>query len=201
MKKPSKIICVGLNYRDHAEELNMPIPKVPVLFMKPNTAMIGDQDKIVYPRMTSELHYEAELAIVIKNKIKDITEEEASKHILGFSCANDVTARDLQRLDGQWIRAKSFDTFCPVGPKVAALDDLSNLEIKLYLNGELKQSSNTRQMIFNTKYLVAFISQIMTLLPNDIILTGTPPGVGPMQRGDKVEVEIQGIGKLTNFVV
>lgn len=198
--KPSKIICVGLNYVDHAKELNQPIPKVPVLFMKPLTALIGNNDQIVYPKMTKELHYEAELAIVIKDRIKNISEKDARKHILGFTCANDVTARDLQKADGQWIRAKSFDTFCPIGPKVVNDIDPTNLAIKAYLNGELKQSSNTSNMIFKPDFLVSFISQVMTLEPQDIILTGTPPGVGPMNVGDVVEVEIEGIGKLSNKV-
>jgi 2-keto-4-pentenoate hydratase/2-oxohepta-3-ene-1,7-dioic acid hydratase in catechol pathway len=187
--KPSKIICVGLNYRDHAKELGMEIPRYPVIFLKPPSALIGDGDSIVYPSQTKNLHYEAELAVVIGKKGK-----------LGFACANDVTARDLQKLDGQWTRAKSFDTFCPVGPRIVSDLDPDRLDIQLYLNGELKQSSNTSNMIFGVDYLVSFISQIMTLEPDDIILTGTPPGVGPMRVGDRVEVEIEGIGKLVNNV-
>ena len=186
---PSKIICVGLNYYDHAKELGMEIPKYPVLFLKPPTAVIGNGDKIIYPAQTSNLHYEAELAIVIL--------EDRS---LGYTCANDVTARDLQKIDGQWTRAKSFNTFCPLGPKIVSGIDSDNLNIKLYLNGEIKQNSNTSQMIFKPLYLVKFISEIMTLLPGDVILTGTPPGVGPMDRGDEVVVEIEGIGRLTNKV-
>ena len=186
---PSKIICVGLNYYDHAKELGMEIPKSPVLFLKPPTAVIGNGDKIIYPAQTSTLHYEAELAIVIL--------EDRS---LGYTCANDVTARDLQKIDGQWTRAKSFNTFCPLGPKIVSGIDSDNLNIKLYLNGEIKQNSNTSQMIFKPLYLVKFISEIMTLLPGDVILTGTPPGVGPMDRGDEVVVEIEGIGRLTNKV-
>ena len=186
---PSKIICVGLNYYDHAKELGMEIPKSPVLFLKPPTAVIGNGDKIIYPAQTSNLHYEAELAIVIL--------EDRS---LGYTCANDVTARDLQKIDGQWTRAKSFNTFCPLGPKIVSGIDSDNLNIKLYLNGEIKQNSNTSQIIFKPLYLVKFISEIMTLLPGDVILTGTPPGVGPMDRGDEVVVEIEGIGRLTNKV-
>jgi len=196
-----KIICVGLNYIDHAKELGMEIPKYPIIFMKASSALIGHNDSIVYPPQTKNLHYEAELAIVIRDKIKNVSESEARKHIKGFTCANDVTARDLQKLDGQWTRAKSFDTFCPVGPKVVSGIDPDNLEIKLYLNGELKQSSNTKNMIFKVDYLVSFISQVMTLEAGDIILTGTPPGVGAMKVGDVVEVEIFGIGKLSNRVV
>lgn len=199
--KPSKIVCVGLNYRDHAKELKMPIPEYPILFMKPPSALIYHNDPIIYPPQTKELHYEAELAIVIKDRIKNIKREDAFDHILGFSCGNDVTARDLQRLDGQWTRAKSFDSFCPVGPKIVKDIDSHKLDIKLYLNGELKQSSNTSNMIFKADYLVSFISQIMTLEPEDVILTGTPPGVGEMKVGDVVEVEIEGIGKLVNKVV
>ena len=198
---PSKIICVGLNYAAHAQEFKEKAPAQPILFMKPPSALIFNNAVIIYPAMTQELHYEAELAVVIKDKIKNISESEARKHILGFACGNDVTARDLQRRDGQWTRAKSFDTFCPIGPEIVSEIDPDNLDIKLYLNGELKQSSNTSKMIFKVNYLVAFISQVMTLMPEDIILTGTPSGVGPMEAGDVVEVEIQGIGKLTNKVV
>ncbi|MEE8637916.1 MAG: fumarylacetoacetate hydrolase family protein [Candidatus Margulisiibacteriota bacterium] len=199
--KPSKIICVGLNYRDHAKELKMPIPEYPILFMKPPTALIYNNDPIIYPPQTKELHYEAELAIVIKDRIKNVKKEEALKHVLGFTCGNDVTARDLQRMDGQWTRAKSFDSFCPVGPKIVKDIDPDNLNIKLYLNGEVKQSSNTSNMIFKVDHLVSFISNIMTLEPEDVILTGTPPGVGPMQVGDVVEVEVEGIGKLKSKVI
>jgi 2-keto-4-pentenoate hydratase/2-oxohepta-3-ene-1,7-dioic acid hydratase in catechol pathway len=198
--KPSKIICVGLNYKDHAKELNLPQPASPVIFMKPLTTLIGHGGQIVYPPLTKDLHYEAELAVIIKDRCKNVSEQEAPKHIRGFTCANDVTARDLQNLDGQWTRAKSFDTFCPVEPEVVSGVDPNNLPIKLYLNGELKQSSNTSNMIFNVYYLVSFISRVMTLEAGDIILTGTPPGVGPMQVGDIVMVEIEGIGKLTNKV-
>jgi 2-keto-4-pentenoate hydratase/2-oxohepta-3-ene-1,7-dioic acid hydratase in catechol pathway len=199
--KPSKIICVGLNYKDHAKELKMPIPQYPIIFLKPPTALIFNNDPIVYPAQTKELHYEAELAIVIKDRIKNIAEKEARKHVLGFTCGNDVTARDLQRLDGQWTRAKSFDSFCPLGPRIVKKIDPDNLAIKLYLNGDVKQSSNTSNMIFKVDFLISFISQIMTLKPEDIILTGTPPGVGPMKVGDVVEVEIEGIGRLSNKVV
>lgn len=198
--KPTKIVCAGLNYRDHAKELNMALPVEPVIFIKPPTTLIYNNEAIVYPSQTKNLHYEAELAIIIKDRVKDILEKDAAKHILGYTCANDVTARDLQNKDGQWTRAKSFDTFCPIGPKIASDIDPLNLDIKAYLNGELKQSSNTSNMIFNVYYLVAFISQIMTLEANDVILTGTPPGVGPMQAGDEIVIEIQGIGKLTNTV-
>ena len=199
--KPSKIICVGLNYKDHAAEMKMALPKEPVIFLKPPTAVIYNNDEIVYPPQTSNLHYEAELAIVIKDHCKNISEQDASRHIRGFTCANDVTARDLQNLDGQWTRAKSFDTFCPVGPEIVSGIDSLKLAIKLYLNGELKQHSTTAQMIFKVDFLVSFISQVMTLEADDLILTGTPPGVGPMKIGDEVKVEIEGIGSLNNKVV
>jgi 2-keto-4-pentenoate hydratase/2-oxohepta-3-ene-1,7-dioic acid hydratase in catechol pathway len=199
--KPSKIIAVGLNYRDHAEELKMSIPKTPIIFLKPPTSVIGDGENIIYPPQVGELHYEGELAVVIGKKGKNIKVEDAGKYIKGFTCANDVTARDQQRADGQWTRAKSYDTFCPLGPTLVKKIDPNRLSIKLYLNGEVKQSSNTSNMIFKVEELVSFISGIMTLFPGDIIITGTPPGVGEMKRGDMVEVEIEGIGRLKNRVV
>lgn len=198
--RPSKIVCVGLNYRDHAAEMGLPIPANPVIFLKPPSAVIHDGDDILYPPQTKELHYEAELGLVIKDRIKNITREEARQHIFGYICANDVTARDLQRLDGQWGRAKSFDTFCVLGEKVATGIEPDDLAIKLYLNGQLKQNSRTSQMIFKVDQLVAFISSVMTLEAGDVILTGTPPGIGPMEIGDEVVVEIEGIGRLTNRV-
>ena len=199
--KPSKIICVGLNYRDHAAELKMPLPKTPVIFLKPPTSVIGDGDDIIYPPGVRELHYEAELAVLIGKKGKDIKKEDASKYIKGYTCANDVTARDQQRADGQWTRAKSYDTFCPLGPRIVKDIDPDNLSIKLYLNGGVKQDSNTSNLIFKADEIVSFISGIMTLLPGDVILTGTPVGVGEMKRGDVVKVEIEGIGRLKNKVV
>lgn len=198
--KPSKIVAVGLNYRDHARELGMEIPQYPIIFLKPPSSLIFHKESIIYPPQTKELHFEAELAVIIKDRIKNIPAEEAPKHILGFTCGNDVTARDLQRLDGQWTRAKSFDTFCALGPEIVSGIDPHDLDIKLYLNGEVKQSSNTSNMIFDVNYLLSFISQIMTLEPEDVILTGTPPGVGPMEKGDRVVVEIEGIGRLENEV-
>jgi 2-keto-4-pentenoate hydratase/2-oxohepta-3-ene-1,7-dioic acid hydratase in catechol pathway len=198
--KPTKIVCVGLNYKDHAAELKMPLPVEPVIFLKPPSALIYSRAAIVYPPQTANLHYEGELAVVIKDRIKNVSAAEAAKHIRGYTCANDVTARDLQNRDGQWTRAKSFDTFCALGPRVAAGLDPGGLEIKTFLNGALKQSSSTSNMIFTVPQIVSFISQVMTLEPDDVILTGTPPGVGPMQRGDTVAVEIAGIGRLENKV-
>jgi 2-keto-4-pentenoate hydratase/2-oxohepta-3-ene-1,7-dioic acid hydratase in catechol pathway len=200
MFKPSKIICIGLNYHDHAKEINMPVPDEPIMFMKPPTAVINNNDAIIYPPLTKELHYEAELAIVIKDKIRNVSAEEAKRHIKGYTCANDVTARDLQRKDGQWTRAKSFDTFCPLGPRIVSNIDPMNLNITTRLNGRVVQNSNTRNMAFNVYQLVAFISSVMTLFPDDVIITGSPPGVGPMKVGDVVEVEIEGIGILKNTI-
>lgn len=179
----------------------MELPTHPVIFLKPPSSLIFHGESIAYPPQTKELHYEAELAVVIKDKIKNITAEEASAHILGYTCGNDVTARDLQRIDGQWTRSKSFDTFCALGPEIVSGIDPDDLAIKLYLNGEVKQNSNTSNMIFDVDYLVSFVSQIMTLEPEDVIMTGTPVGVGPMQIGDVAEVEIEGIGKLKNNVI
>ncbi len=198
--EPSKVVAVGLNYITHAEELGMDIPDEPILFMKPSTSVIGPSQPIVYPSMSAEVDYEAELAIVIKDTIKHVSQEVAPRHILGFTCGNDVTARDLQRVDGQWTRCKSFDSFCPLGPWVET--DLSPLALKVeaLVNGEIRQSGSTASMIFDCNYLVSFVSKVMTLLPGDVIMTGTPPGVGHVQVGDKVEIRIQGIGSLVNEV-
>ena len=200
MFHPTKIIAIGLNYLDHAKELNMEIPEYPLIFMKPPTAVIEDGETIVYPPQTKELHYEGELGIVIGKYARNVSVEEAKDYIAGYTCANDVTARDLQRLDGQWTRSKSFDTFCPLGPRIAKDIDPTNLTIATRVNGVIKQNSNTNQMIFNAFKLVSFISAIMTLLPGDVISTGTPPGVGELRVGDVVEVEIEGIGILRNTV-
>ena len=197
---PSKVIAVGLNYRDHARELNMELPEYPLIFMKPSTSVIGDGDEIVFPVQIKELHYEGELAIVIGTRARNVPVGEADDFIAGFTCANDVTARDLQRMDGQWTRAKSFDTFCPLGPRVVKGIDPTALTIATRVNGQVRQHSTTANMIFNVWDLVSFISGIMTLLPGDVIITGTPPGVGALLPGDTVEVEIEGIGILKNTV-
>ncbi len=199
--KPSKIICIGLNYVDHARELNMPVPEEPIIFLKPPSSIIGHQDKIKYPDSSERVDYEGELAIVIGRRARNIFSEEAKEYIKGYTCLNDVTARDLQKKDGQWTRAKSFDTFSPAGPHIETDLDPSDLKIKTYLNGELKQSSTTKNLIFDINYIVSFVSKIMTLNEDDIIATGTPPGIGPMQPGDDVVVEIAGIGRLSNKVV
>lgn len=198
--KPSKIVAVGLNYRAHAEEMNDEIPDFPALFLKPETAVIGPEDTIIYPEMSKQVDYEAELAIVIKKEAHKIAEEQVQEYILGYTCMNDVTARDLQRIDSQWIRAKGFDTFAPLGPVIETEFDPNHAEIKSYLNGELRQHANTEQFIFPAEKLVSTISQIMTLRAGDIITTGTPSGIGSMQRGDVIEIEIQGIGTLCNTV-
>lgn len=197
---PSKIVAVGLNYRDHANELGLPVPEAPVIFLKPPTCVIGPHEPIVYPGMSSRVDYEAELGVVIKDRTRNIGPGEALDHVLGYTCANDVTARDLQKADGQWTRAKSFDTFCPVGPWIETELDPDDLLVESYLNGERRQSSRTSQFIFKADYLVSFISQVMTLYPGDLIITGTPAGIGPMRPGDELEVRIEGIGSLKNVV-
>jgi len=199
--RPSKIIAVGINYRDHAEELGHEIPAEPVLFMKPSTAVIGHNDEIVYPPSAGQVDYEAEIAAVVGKRAREVDEGNAPNCILGYTCLNDVTARDLQRRDGQWTRAKSFDTFCPIGPCIETEIDPGNLHIVSRLNGEPRQASNTKNLIFPMFRLFSFISHIMTLLPGDIITTGTPSGVGAMEPGDVVEIEVEGIGTLRNVVV
>lgn len=198
--KPSKIVAVGVNYRDHANEMKHDMPKEPVLFMKPSTAVIGPEDKIIRPDMSNRVDYEAELGLIIGKQGKDISPDEVSQYVLGATCFNDVTARDLQSMDGQWTRAKSFDTFAPMGPYIVTGVDYSNVDIELVLNGKIMQKSNTSNFIFNAREIVSYISRIMTLLPGDVIATGTPSGVGPMAKGDVVEVRLQGIGILRNYM-
>lgn len=198
---PSKGVCIGLNYHDHAQEMQLTLPEEPLFFLKPSTSLNHPSGQVEYPAISHNLHYEAELAIVIKKKARHVSEADAHDYILGYTCANDVTARDIQMKDGQWTRGKSFDTFMPLGPCIETELDPHNLHIRLYLNGELKQSSNTRNLIFSVPRLIAHVSQVMTLLPGDVILTGTPAGVGAMQVGDQVMVEIEGIGRLVNTIV
>lgn len=197
---PSKIVCVGLNYRDHAEELNMDIPEEPILFLKPSTSVIGHLDNIIYPNSSNQVDYEAEIGIMISKEARNVKSENAEAFIGGYTAFNDVTARDLQQKDGQWTRAKSFDTFASIGPCIETNLDPMSQDISLKINGKIKQKSNTKNMIFDVYELVEFISNIMTLNPGDVIATGTPPGVGPMNVGDTVEVEIESIGVLKNFV-
>jgi len=200
--QPTKIICVGLNYRDHAEELNMPIPDNPIIFLKPPSAIIGHEGKIVYPDVTKQVNFEGELAVIVGTRCKNVSASDAHKVIMGYTCFNDVTARDIQKKDKQWTRSKSFDTFAPIGPFIAEPTiDVSNLSIKTRVNGELRQDSTTANMIFDIPHLIEFISGVMTLEKGDIIATGTPSGVGEMFVGDEVEVEIEKIGVLRNTVV
>ncbi len=200
--RPSKIVCLGLNYRDHAQEMGLAIPDEPILFLKPPSSIIGHGDAIVYPDQSHRVDYEAELAVVMARRCRMVSPDEASGCILGYTCLNDVTARDLQAKDGQWTRAKSFDTFAPVGPWIeTAIADPHDLDIRLLVNGEVRQSSNTRHLIFSIPEIVSYIAGIMTLEPGDVIATGTPSGIGPLNRGDVVRVEIQDIGVLENRVV
>lgn len=198
--EPSKIVAVGLNYSSHARELGRKTPDEPILFIKPSTAVIGPNDVIRYPACSRRVDYEAELAVVIKDRVRNVSKKDATKHILGYTCFNDVTARDLQEKDGQWTRAKSFDTFAAIGPWIETDLDASNLSVKCYLNGQLKQSARTSDFIFGIPRLIEFISGIMTLVAGDVITTGTPAGIGAMKIGDEVTVEIEGIGRLTNHV-
>ncbi|MFP4654315.1 MAG: fumarylacetoacetate hydrolase family protein [Methanohalobium sp.] len=200
---PSKIVCIGLNYQDHANELGLKIPDEPLIFLKPSTSVIGHCDKIIYPDTSKHIEYEAELGIVIGKKCKHIYRHDASDVIAGYTCLNDVTARDLQKQDGQWTRAKSFDTFAPIGPFITTTEEIKphNANIKCRVNGNLCQDSNTSNLIFGIPQLIEFISNIMTLLPGDIIATGTPPGVGEIHKGDVLEIEVEGIGVLKNEVV
>ncbi len=198
--QPSKIVCVGLNYVEHARELKMPLPEEPIIFLKPPSAALSPGGEIRYPSSSQQVDYEGELGVVIGKRCKNVPAEEAGKYILGYTCFNDVTARDLQKKDGQWTRAKSFDTFAPFGPWIATIDP-SNQDIETRVNGGTVQKSSTSDLIFDVPELIEFISDIMTLEPGDVIATGTPPGVGPLQRGDDVEVEIEGIGVLKNSVI
>jgi len=197
----TKAVCVGLNYRGHAREMKLELPDKPLIFLKPSSALNHPAGAIQYPTISHNLHYEAELAVVIKKQAKNVNAEDAADYILGYTCANDVTARDIQKADGQWTRGKAFDTFLPLGPCIETDIEPGCINIKLYLNDELKQSSNTSDLIFKVPELVAFITETMTLYPGDVILTGTPSGVGPMEVGDVVTVELEGIGRLSNIVV
>ncbi len=198
---PSKIVALGLNYHSHAREFNLPLSDAPLLFLKPSTAVIGQGDSIVYPPSSSRVDYEGELAVVIKKLAWRVSRGDALDYVLGYTCFNDVTARDLQAMDKQWTRAKGFDTFAAVGPCIETELDPGNVVLETYLNGELKQRTSTADLIFGVPELVSFISSVMTLLPGDIIATGTPSGIGPMRPGDTVEVKIEPIGTLRNHVV
>lgn len=199
---PTKIIAAGRNYVEHASEMGHEAPERPIIFLKPPTTVIGPLQPIRLPRESREVHHEAELAVVMGRVARDLAVEDVGPYILGYTAANDVTARDLQREDGRFTRAKGYDTFCPLGPVIdTELDPQESLSIVCRVNDEVRQSGTTAEMIFGVGELVAYISRIMTLLPGDVILTGTPSGVGPIEAGDRVEVEVEGIGLLLNPVV
>ena len=198
---PSKIICVGRNYAAHAKEHGADVPEVPLIFLKPPTSLIAHKEAIMLPPQSKQVEHEAELTIVIGRTGRWITPEEALSHVFGYTIANDVTARDLQRSDGQWTRAKGFDTFCPLGPWIETDFDPADAVVTCHVNGEMRQMASTRDMIFTVKQLIAFVSSVMTLEPGDILLTGTPAGVSPLGPGDTVEVAIEGLGTLSNPVV
>lgn len=198
--EPSKLVCIGANYPRHARELGRDLLQEPLIFLKPSTAVLDPGGEIRYPPQVGRLDYEAELALVVGRKARCVAETEALAFIAGYTCANDVTARDLQLKDGQWTRGKSFDTFAPLGPCIATDVKGRDLLVESYLNGERRQSALTSEMMFQPAFLISYISHIMTLLPGDVILTGTPEGVGPMQPGDRIEIRIEGIGSLENHV-
>jgi len=197
---PSKIIALGLNYHSHAKELDSPIPTSPLTFLKPPTAVIGPEENIIYPSTTKRVDYEGEMGVVIKKPTWRVSEEDALDYVLGYTCFNDVTARDLQKKDGQWTRAKGFDTFAAVGPCIETELDPKNAPVETYLNGKLRQKGNTSDLIYSVAEVINFISNVMSLLPGDIIATGTPSGIGPMYPGDTIEIKIAPIGTLRNYV-
>ena len=197
---PSKIVCVGRNYVEHARELGNDVPKMPLLFLKPPSSIINPGESIILPSQSQQVEHEGELVAVISKRGRNITVENARSHILGYTIGNDVTARDLQKTDGQWTRAKGFDTFCCFGPWIETDFDISDALITCKVSGQPRQMGSTRDMIFNVATLVAFVSSIMTLEPGDILFTGTPAGVGPLKAGDEVVVEIEGLGQLSNPV-
>jgi 2-keto-4-pentenoate hydratase/2-oxohepta-3-ene-1,7-dioic acid hydratase in catechol pathway len=197
---PSKIVAVGLNYRDHAAEQNKPLPPEPLIFIKPSTAVIGSGEIIVLPEGIGRVDHEAEVGVVIGARARHVREADAHRYVFGITCVNDISARDLQKKDVQYTRAKGFDTFAPVGPCIATDLDYRALAIEGWVNGERRQASTTEQLIFPIDTLIAFISSVMTLLPGDIISTGTPSGVGPLTAGDRVTIKVEGVGELTNTV-
>jgi len=197
---PTKIVAIGLNYRDHAKEMGIDLPEEPLLFLKPPSAVTGPETEILLPPASSRVDYEGELAIVIGRRARRVRPEEARRHVFGYTCLNDVTARDLQAKDGQWSRAKGFDTFACVGPAIATSVDPSDLAIETWLNGTRVQASRTSQLIFGVDALVSYVSEVMTLEPGDLISTGTPAGVGQLEAGDEVEVRIEEVGTLRNRV-
>jgi len=199
--QPTKVVAVGLNYAAHAAESQKEVPAEPILFLKPPSAVIGPGEKIVYPAISQWVDHEAELVAVVGRRARNVAAGEALDYLLGYTCGNDVSARDLQRRDGQWARGKGFDTFCPLGPWIVTDLEPGDLAIACRVNGQVRQESRTSHMVFSVAELVAHVTQVMTLEPGDVILTGTPAGIGPLQRGDRVEVEIEGVGVLENRVV
>lgn len=196
----SKVVCVGKNYADHAKEMGGEVPQEPIIFLKPNTSVIGPGDTIAWPAMSERVDFEAELAIVIGRICKDVPRERAADVIFGYTLANDVTARDLQKRDGQWTRAKGFDTFCPLGPWIETEFTPGDQRIFSTLNGEVMQDAKLSDMIFDIPTIINFVTQVMTLLPGDVILTGTPAGIGPMPEKSVITVSVEGLGELTNKV-
>ena len=198
---PGKIVGLGLNHREHAAELGLAPPSEPMIFFKPVSALVGPDDPIVYPAQAARVDYEAELAIVIKRRCYKVPASRALEHVLGYTALNDVTARDIQERDGHPSRAKAFDTFCPLGPCIATDVDPHALAVETWVNGAVRQSGSTKDLVFPVEEIVARLSEVMTLLPGDVIATGTPAGIGPLEPGDRVEVRIQGVGSLRNPVV
>jgi len=198
---PGKIICVGRNYAEHAREQNVDVPEIPLLFLKPPSAVIGPGDHIVLPPQSRQVEHEGELAVVIGRTGRWISSGDALQYVCGYTVANDVTARDLQRRDGQWTRGKGFDTFCPLGPWIETDLDPADVLVQTRVNDEMRQMASSREMMFPVDQLIAFISSVMTLNPGDVILTGTPAGIGPLRAGDTVEVTVEGIGSLKNPVI
>ena len=198
---PSKVVAIGLNYKDHAAERNKPLPPEPLMFIKPSTAVIGPGDAVRLPPGAGRIDHEAELGVVMGKRASHVPRERALEYVLGLTCINDVTARDLQTKDVQYTRAKGFDTFAPIGPCIAIGLDSTTLDVEGWVNGERRQASNTRQLIFSVPDIIAFVSSVMTLLPGDVIATGTPSGIGPLKSGDTVTIKVQGIGELSNPVI
>ncbi len=198
--EPSKIVCVGRNYVEHAKELGNDVPKSPLIFLKPPSSIIARGENVLLPPQSKQVEHEAELVVVIGKRAKNIVVDQAKEYIFGYTIGNDVTARDLQKTDGQWTRAKGFDTFCSFGPWIDTDFDASDAVVTCRVNGQMRQMASTRDMVFSVSALIAYISSVMTLEPGDIIFTGTPAGVGELKNGDVVEVEIEGLGKLSNPV-
>lgn len=199
--KPGKVICVGLNYIDHAKQMEKSVPEIPLIFLKPSTAVIGPGEKIMLPPQSQQVEHEAELVVVIGKRGRWIPAQQAMNYVFGFTVGNDVTARDLQRRDGQWTRSKGFDTFCPLGPWIETEMDAADALVTCRVNNELRQMASTREMVFSVPQIMAYASSVMTLEPGDVIMTGTPAGNGPLKAGDIVEVAIEGIGSLKNPVL